>query len=85
MDVDESGGATAKDDDEDDDYSEAMNDPAYLQSVLESLPGVDPQSEEVRSAMGSLTGQQRKEQEDKKKEEEKKRKDGGAGGSKEKK
>ena len=33
-----------------------MNDPAFLQSVLESLPGVDPQSEEIRNAMGQLTG-----------------------------
>jgi len=33
-----------------------MNDPAFLQSVLESLPGVDPNSEEIRNAMGQLTG-----------------------------
>jgi len=33
-----------------------MNDPAFLQSVLESLPGVDPNSEEIRQAMGQLTG-----------------------------
>jgi len=47
------------DDDEeedDDDLSDVMNDPAFLQSVLESLPGVDPQSEEIRNAMGQLTG-----------------------------
>lgn len=36
------------------DYSEVMNDPAFLQSVLENLPGVDPQSEAVRQAVGSL-------------------------------
>ncbi|CAG9854671.1 unnamed protein product [Phyllotreta striolata] len=38
----------------DDDYSEVMNDPAFLQSVLENLPGVDPQSEAIRQAVGSL-------------------------------
>merc|ERR1719232_2275657 len=32
-------------DEKDDDYSEVMNDPAFLQSVLQNLPGVDPQSE----------------------------------------
>ncbi len=48
MDVDESK--------DDEDYSEAMNDPAYLQSVLESLPGVDAQSEAVRSAVGAIAG-----------------------------
>jgi 26S proteasome regulatory subunit N10 len=36
------------------DYSEVMNDPEFLQSVLEGLPGVDPQSEAIRSAMGQL-------------------------------
>merc|ERR1711935_30736 len=36
------------------DYSEVMNDPAFLQSVLQNLPGVDPQSEAVRNAMGAL-------------------------------
>lgn len=36
------------------DYTEVMNDPAFLQSVLENLPGVDPQSEAVRQAVGSL-------------------------------
>lgn len=36
------------------DYTEVMNDPEFLQSVLENLPGVDPQSEAVRQAVGSL-------------------------------
>ncbi|KAL5022296.1 hypothetical protein ScPMuIL_001451 [Solemya velum] len=40
---------------EDEDYSEVMNDPAFLQSVLENLPGVDPQSEAIQKAMSSLT------------------------------
>ncbi|VEN46270.1 unnamed protein product [Callosobruchus maculatus] len=38
----------------DEDYSEVMNDPAFLQSVLENLPGVDPQSEAIKQAVGSL-------------------------------
>ncbi|XP_014675701.1 PREDICTED: 26S proteasome non-ATPase regulatory subunit 4-like isoform X2 [Priapulus caudatus] len=45
---------------EEEDYSDVMNDPTFLQSVLENLPGVDPQSEAIRSAMGSLTGQEEK-------------------------
>ena len=39
---------------EDEDYSEVISDPAFLQSVLENLPGVDPNSEAVQRAMGSL-------------------------------
>jgi 26S proteasome regulatory subunit N10 len=39
----------------DEDYSEVMNDPEFLQSVLENLPGVDPQSEAIRQAVGSLS------------------------------
>ena len=38
-------------DEKDQDYSEVMNDPAFLQSVLQNLPGVDPQSDAVRSAL----------------------------------
>ncbi|XP_037812815.1 26S proteasome non-ATPase regulatory subunit 4 [Lucilia sericata] len=41
--------------DVDEDYSEVIGDPAFLQSVLENLPGVDPQSEAVRDAVGSLS------------------------------
>lgn len=48
-----------EDDDDDDDLSDVMNDPAFLQSVLESLPGVDPNSEEIRNAMGQLTGRKK--------------------------
>ena len=36
------------------DYAAVMSDTAFLQSVLENLPGVDPQSEAVRQAVGSL-------------------------------
>merc|ERR1712212_487751 len=41
-------------DDKDQDYSEVMNDPEFLQSVLQNLPGVDPDSEAVRAAMGAM-------------------------------
>ena len=51
------------------DYSDVMNDPDFLQSVLENLPGVDPQSEAIQNAMSSLT------QKDGAKKEEKKDKD----------
>jgi len=66
MDVDEPSGSSDK---KDDDYSEAMNDPAFLQSVLESLPGVDPQSDAVRQAVGAMSGQSK---DSKKKDEDKK-------------
>jgi len=49
MDVDEQGKK------KEDDYEEALNDPAVLQSVLESLPGVDPQSEAVRQVVRTMT------------------------------
>lgn len=44
------------DDDDDQDLSEVMNDPSFLQSVLRGLPGVDPQSDVILSAVGKLTG-----------------------------
>lgn len=44
------------DDDEDQDFSEVINDPSFLQSVLEGLPGVDPHSDVIRNAVGQLTG-----------------------------
>lgn len=33
---------------------ELISDPSFLQSVLENLPGVDPQSETIRDVVGSL-------------------------------
>jgi len=54
-------------DETDKDYSEVMNDPAFLQSVLQNLPGVDPQSDAVKSAMGAL-----KDEKDEKKKDESK-------------
>jgi len=35
-------------------YAEVINDPAFLQSILENLPGVDPQSEAIRQAVTTL-------------------------------
>nr|AEE62390.1 unknown [Dendroctonus ponderosae] len=52
--------------DDDEDYSAVMNDPTFLQSVLESLPGVDPQSEAVRQAVGSLKDKKKEEKPDEK-------------------
>merc|ERR1711970_339392 len=49
-----------------DDYSEVMNDPAFLQSVLQNLPGVDPQSEAVKNAMGAMKDKKDEKQDDKK-------------------
>ncbi|XP_009641919.2 26S proteasome non-ATPase regulatory subunit 4 [Egretta garzetta] len=53
---------------EEDDY-DVMQDPEFLQSVLENLPGVDPNNEAIRNAMGSLASQASKESKDKKEEE----------------
>ncbi|CAG9764625.1 unnamed protein product [Ceutorhynchus assimilis] len=50
--------------DDDEDYSTVMNDPTFLQSVLESLPGVDPQSEAVRQAVGNLKEKKKDEKSD---------------------
>ena len=36
---------------------EVIADPAFLESVLQTLPGVDPQSEAVQQAMSELTQQ----------------------------
>lgn len=53
-------------DDKDQDYSEVMNDPAFLQSVLQNLPGVDPDSEAVRAAMGAMKDDKEEDKKDKK-------------------
>eukprot|EP00088_Acartia_fossae_P029778 TRINITY_DN3066_c0_g1_i1.p1 TRINITY_DN3066_c0_g1~~TRINITY_DN3066_c0_g1_i1.p1 ORF type:complete len:398 (+),score=170.57 TRINITY_DN3066_c0_g1_i1:45-1238(+) len=65
MDVDEK--AT-----EDEDYSEVMNDPAFLQSVLQNLPGVDPQSEAIKNAVGAVKDDKKEEDKNKDKDKEKK-------------
>ncbi|XP_064602162.1 26S proteasome non-ATPase regulatory subunit 4-like [Liolophura sinensis] len=61
--AEESSGATPMETDEEKKPKEEkkpeeedfLNDPAFLQSVLSNLPGVDPQSEAIRNAMSSLT------------------------------
>ncbi|ETE57719.1 26S proteasome non-ATPase regulatory subunit 4, partial [Ophiophagus hannah] len=55
---------------EEDDY-DVMQDPEFLQSVLENLPGVDPNNEAIRNAMGSLASQASKESKEKKEEDKK--------------
>jgi len=53
--------------DDDEDYSDVINDPAFLQSVLENLPGVDPQSDAIKDAVSSLSaGEAKKNKDDKK-------------------
>lgn len=47
--------------DEEDDYAKAMNDPEFLQRVISSLPGVDPNSDDIRSAVDNLTKDQKEE------------------------
>lgn len=49
-----------------------MQDPEFLQSVLENLPGVDPNNEAIRNAMGSLASQAGSKPDSKKEEEKKK-------------
>jgi len=61
--------------DVDEDYNEVITDPAFLQSVLENLPGVDPQSEAIRGAVDSLN-------KEKKSDKDKDGKSGGGSGSK---
>uniref|UniRef100_A0A7N8YA26 26S proteasome non-ATPase regulatory subunit 4 n=1 Tax=Mastacembelus armatus TaxID=205130 RepID=A0A7N8YA26_9TELE len=60
---------TAESAKEEDDY-DVMQDPEFLQSVLENLPGVDPNNEAIRNAMGSLASGNKQ---DGKKDEEKKK------------
>uniref|UniRef100_A0A0B7AMZ2 26S proteasome non-ATPase regulatory subunit 4 n=1 Tax=Arion vulgaris TaxID=1028688 RepID=A0A0B7AMZ2_9EUPU len=57
------GGASAKPDqkkEEEDDYAEVMDDPDFLQNVLQSLPGVDPNSDVIQNAMRDLTKDSKK-------------------------
>lgn len=51
--------------DVDEDMDEVITDPAFLQSVLENLPGVDPQSEAIRDAVGSLNKEKKNDKENK--------------------
>lgn len=45
-----------------------MNDPEFLQRVISSLPGVDPNSDAVRSAFDNLTKEHKDKKDEKKKE-----------------
>lgn len=56
---------------DEEDY-DVMQDPEFLQSVLENLPGVDPNNEAIRNAMGSLASQTGSKSDNKKDEEKKK-------------
>lgn len=47
------------------DVDEVITDPEFLQSVLENLPGVDPQSETIRDAVGSLSKDKKSSSKDK--------------------
>ena len=56
---------------EDQDYSAVMSDPAFLQHLVGSLPGVDPNSEAIQNALQALTGgQEETESDDKEKKDE---------------
>jgi len=59
------------------DYSAVMNDPAFLQHLVGTLPGVDPNSEAIQSALQALTGDNKSDEEksDDKKEGDKNKKD----------
>lgn len=56
---------------DEEDY-DVMQDSDFLQSVLENLPGVDPNNEAIRNAMGSLASQTGSKPDAKKDEEKKK-------------
>ena len=51
-----------------------MTDPEFLQHLVSSLPGVNPDSEAVRSALGSMSQQSNDKKDDKKKDDEKDKK-----------
>ncbi|KAL5290222.1 Pros54 family protein [Megaselia abdita] len=58
---------TEKSEDAMDVDEESIADPEFLQNLLENLPGVDPQSESVREAVGSLNKNKKSEEGDKEK------------------
>jgi len=59
---------------EDQDYSAVMSDPAFLQHLVGSLPGVDPNSEAIQNALHALTGGQEETDSDKNNKEKKEEK-----------
>lgn len=54
----------SKSDDSSMDVDEVIGDQEFLQSVLENLPGVDPQSDAIRSAVDSLNKDKKKDKAD---------------------
>lgn len=50
-----------------------MSDPAFLQSVLQNLPGVDPSSEAIRNVLDTLPQSEEQKKDDKKKKDEEKK------------
>uniref|UniRef100_A0A1A7YMQ8 26S proteasome non-ATPase regulatory subunit 4 n=1 Tax=Iconisemion striatum TaxID=60296 RepID=A0A1A7YMQ8_9TELE len=70
-DMDTGGDVDSTEAKDEEDY-DVMQDPEFLQSVLENLPGVDPNNEAIRNAMGSLASQTGSKPETKKDEEKKK-------------
>lgn len=50
-----SAGSVMETEGQDQDFSEVMADPEFLQQVLSTLPGVDPNSEAIRNVVGTLT------------------------------
>ena len=74
-DIDASSAMDTSEPAKEEDDCDVMQDPEFLQSVLENLPGVDPNNEAIWNAMGSLAsqatkdgkkGKKDKEEEDKK-------------------
>ncbi|KAG5270826.1 hypothetical protein AALO_G00172730 [Alosa alosa] len=57
MDVDAGAAMDTTEGAKDEEDYDVMQDPEFLQSVLENLPGVDPTNEAIRNAMGSLASQ----------------------------
>ncbi|KXJ14573.1 26S proteasome non-ATPase regulatory subunit 4 [Exaiptasia diaphana] len=51
-------------DDKNQDFSEVMADPDFLQRVLSTLPGVDPSSDAIQNVMVNLTQQDKTQDED---------------------
>ncbi|XP_037532878.1 26S proteasome non-ATPase regulatory subunit 4 [Nematolebias whitei] len=70
-DMDTGGDVDPSETKDEEDY-DVMQDPEFLQSVLENLPGVDPNNEAIRNAMGSLASQAGSKPDAKKDEEKKK-------------
>lgn len=68
MDTDTPAPASDQPMDEDQDYSEVMNNPELLQQIVGNLPGVDPNSADIQNALQALSENQEGENKDKKEE-----------------